>query len=111
QRHLQFMAARPGPPLTAQNQARLLIDGPQAYAAMFGAIDAARDHINLEVYILANDEVGGKLIELLKRKQAQGVQVNIIYDSLGSLATPRELFDDLRRAGVKVYEYNPIAPT
>lgn len=110
QHHLQFMASRPGPVLVQNNSAKLLIDGPQTYAAMFAAMEAAKDHINLEVYIFQADEVGLKLMELLKRKQAQGVQVNLIYDSLGCLSTPKELFNDLRNAGIKVYEFNPVNP-
>src|SRR5690242_18611044 len=34
--------------LVAGNQVDLLIDGPQTYAAMFEAIEQARDHIDLE---------------------------------------------------------------
>lgn len=110
QHHLQFMASRPGPAIVQGNETKLLIDGPQTYADMFGAIEGAQDHINLEVYIFQADEVGLKLMELLKRKQAQGVQVNLIYDSLGCLSTPKELFDELRSAGIKVYEFNPVNP-
>jgi cardiolipin synthase len=35
-------------PLTKGNKVTLLADGPAAYAAMFKAIEGARDHINLE---------------------------------------------------------------
>lgn len=108
--HLQFIAGRPGPALIADNEVRLLIDGPQTYDAMFGAIANARDHINLEVYIFQADEVGNALIALLKKKQSEGVQVNLIYDSVGCISTPRSLFDDLRAAGIKVYEFNPVNP-
>jgi cardiolipin synthase len=110
QHHLQYIAARPGPALSDNNDVRLLIDGPKTYDAMFGAIALARDHINLEVYIFQDDEIGRSLIDLLKRKQAQGVQVNLIYDSVGSIDTPKSVFDDLRGAGIKVFEFNPINP-
>ena len=69
-------------PLTKGNKVTLLIDGPATYAAMFEAIRGAKDNINLETFILEDDEIGKKFTDLLLQKQAQGVQVNIIYDSM-----------------------------
>jgi cardiolipin synthase len=77
---------------------------------MFDAIGKARDHVNLEFYTIQNDETGMRLAELLIRKRAEGVAVNLIYDSVGSLGTPREYFDRLREAGVRVLEFNPVNP-
>ncbi|HEX2767881.1 MAG TPA: hypothetical protein VHN12_01240 [Geobacteraceae bacterium] len=75
-------------PLTKGNKVTLLIDGPVTYAAMFEAIRNAKNHINLETFILEDDEIGRKFTDLLLLKQAEGVQVNIIYDSVGSLKRP-----------------------
>jgi phosphatidylserine/phosphatidylglycerophosphate/cardiolipin synthase-like enzyme len=56
---------------------------------VFEAIGAARDHINLETYIFEDDEVGRPSAAALIDKQARGVQVNVLYDSVGSIKTPR----------------------
>ncbi len=109
-RHLAVMEALGGPPLISGNQVRLLIDGPATYQAMFREISRARDHINLEIYILEDDELGQRLAELLMAKQSQGVQVNLIYDSVGSLGTSREFFQRLAQAGINVLEFNPLNP-
>jgi cardiolipin synthase len=97
-------------PLTKGNKVTLLIDGPATYAAMFEAIRGAKDHINLETFILEDDEIGKKFTELLLQKQAQGVQVNIIYDSMGSIATAESFFQRLRDKGIQVVEFNPVKP-
>ena len=39
-------------PLTSGNKVTLLIDGAATYAAMFQAMENARDHINIETYII-----------------------------------------------------------
>ena len=44
------------------------------------------------------------------KKQAEGVQVNLIYDSVGSLTTPAAFFERLRNGGIQVVEFNPINP-
>jgi cardiolipin synthase len=99
-----------GRPLTTGNRVRLLEDGPATYQAMFAAMNAARDHINLETYIFEDDEVGRKFADVLLAKQAAGVQVHLIYDSVGSIKTPREFFERLRQGGVRVLEFNPVNP-
>ncbi|QDQ25574.1 cardiolipin synthase [Chitinimonas arctica] len=109
-RHIAVEEAVVGRPLLVGNQVSLLIDGPATYQAMFSAIEAARDHINLETYIYEDDELGRKVAEMLLAKQAQGVQVNLIYDSVGSINTPRAFFDRLRDAGIRVLEFNPVNP-
>lgn len=99
-----------GSPLILGNKVTLLQDGAQTYAAMFAAMRKARDHINLESYIFDDDDVGRQFANLLLEQQARGVQVNIIYDSVGAINTPRAFFDRLADAGAAVLEFNPINP-
>jgi cardiolipin synthase A/B len=96
-----------GSPLVVGNKVTLLQNGPATYQAMFAAIGKAKDHINVESYIIADDDVGRQFSDLLLERQAKGVQVNLIYDSLGAFATPKTFFDRLRQAGVQVLEFNP----
>ncbi len=108
--HLAVEEAINGSPLTAGNKVLLLQDGPTTYAAMFAAIDAARDHINMETYILDDDEIGQRFAAALIAKQQENVQVNLIYDSVGTLNTPDEFFTRLAAAGIKLVEFNPVNP-
>ncbi|MDP2252700.1 MAG: phospholipase D-like domain-containing protein, partial [Thiobacillus sp.] len=110
ERHLALEEAIVGSPLTIGNQVRLLQDGPATYQAMYAAILAAQDHINLETYILDDDEVGQRFAQALIARQAQGVQVNLIRDSVGTLGTPAAFFQQLTDSGVQVLEFNPINP-
>jgi cardiolipin synthase len=94
----------------AGNRADVLVDGPATHAAMFEAIAAARDHVNIESYIVENDGPGQALAALLLRKRAEGVRINLMYDGWGSWRTPASYFEALRSAGVAVIEFNPINP-
>ena len=109
-RHLALEQAISASPLLGGNKVELLLDGPSTYRAMFAAIKAARDHINMETYILEDDEVGKRFADALIAKQRQGVQVNLIHDGVGTLGTPAEFFTRLADAGVKVLEFNPVNP-
>lgn len=97
-------------PLVLGNNVRLLQDGPATYAAMFKAMRAARHTINLETYIFESGKIGTEFADLLLAKQASGVRVNVIYDSVGCLDTPAEFFDRLRDGGIQVLEFNPVDP-
>lgn len=110
-RHLAIEEEVAESPLVAGNTTQLLRDGPQTFKEIFEAIRGAKHHINLEYYILEDVEFDGqKLGDLLIQKLGEGVAVNIIYDSFGSISTPHDLFDRLRKAGAKVLEFNPMNP-
>lgn len=105
------VAALPGSaPLVLGNRAELLIDGHATLAAIMKSVRAARDTVNVETYIFADDKLGKRFADLLIQKQREGVQVNVLYDAVGSLSTPGEFFDRMRSAGIRVVEFNPINP-
>jgi cardiolipin synthase len=110
ERHLAQVEYALDAPLVRGNDGALLIDGPATHRAMFDAIGRARDHVNLQTYILEATGPGEALAALLIRKRAQGVKVNVLYDSVGSMGTPQEFFERLRAAGIAVCEFNPVNP-
>lgn len=110
ERHLAFEAANTLTPLNAGNSVQLLQDGPATYQAMLQAIETARDHINVETYIFDEDEVGKSFAMILINKQSQGVQVNIIRDSVGTANTSPQFFQKLASSGIMLLEFNPINP-
>jgi cardiolipin synthase len=109
-RHVAVEEAVVASPLVVGNKATLLQDGPATYKAMFAAIRGARHHINLETYIIEDDEVGREFTDLLIAMRRKGVRVTMIYDSIGSIGTPAEFFDRLRKNDIPVLEFNPVNP-
>ncbi len=110
-RHLAVEQTVAETPLVAGNRVRLLRDGAETFGALFAAIRKGRKEIDLEFYILEDVESGGqRLSDLLLQKRREGVQVNVIYDSYGSLDTPAAFFDRLQAAGVNLLGFNPVNP-
>ena len=99
-----------GEPLIAGNKVTLLFDGPATMRAMIAAARAATSSINLETYIFDQDQIGLEFAQVLIDKQQQGVQVNVMYDAVGALATPKAFWDRMRAAGIHVLVFNPINP-
>ncbi len=110
ERHTAVVESVTENPIMKGNKVILLADGQAAYAAMFKAIQNAKDHINLESYIIEDDETGRKFADLLLQKQMKGVQVNVIYDSVGSMNTPASFFQRLSDGGIQVIGFNSVNP-
>ena len=109
-RHLAFEQEIVGSPLSAGNKVTLLQDGPSTYQALYGTMAAAKNSIDMESYIIEDDEVGQRFATELKAAVARGVVVNLIYDSVGSIDTPKAYFDDLAAHGVNTLQFNPVDP-
>jgi len=109
-RHLALEEAIVGSPLMVGNKVVLLQDGPATFEPMLTAIRHAKDHINMETYVIEDDATGNRFADALIEKQGQGVQVNFIYDSVGAIDAPRAFFKRLTDSGINVLEFNPINP-
>src|SRR5688572_14101830 len=96
------------PPLTstvevAGHEFRLFTESPPLMEAMLADIRSARRRVWLETYIYSVDAAGKAIGEALKERVRAGVEVKLIYDSLGSWSAPAAFFEDLRRSGVHVH--------
>lgn len=111
ERHLAIEQAVAESPLIAGNHTKMLRDGAATFRAMFQAIQSAKIEINLEYYTFEDVEIdGAHLGDLLLAKRQQGVAINVIYDSYGSVATPPAFFERLKAGGVNLVEFNPVNP-
>jgi cardiolipin synthase len=97
-------------PLTAGNRVSVLIDGPQTYSAIEAALRAAHHDIHIETFIFGAGDIGQRFADLLAQKRKEGIEVRVLYDSLGSRETPRDFFEKLRQQNVEVREFRPLNP-
>ena len=110
-RHLAIEEAVADSPLTTGNKAVLLQDGPRHVRGDVRRDGRrAKDHIFVEMYIVEDDEIGQKFADAWLKKQKAGVPVSLLYDSVGSISTPKEFFQRLRDGGITVAEFNPVNP-
>ncbi len=106
------IATASGRSLLRGNRITPLHDGDEAYPAMIGAIDDARDSVLLSTYIFDNDRAGALFVEAFRRAVARGVEVRVLIDDLGAGYTWPSVVRGLRRAGVRVGRFLPkLIPT
>ncbi|MBQ8444263.1 MAG: cardiolipin synthase [Clostridia bacterium] len=89
------------------NDIKIFNDGPSLFQSLKQDVISAKKCINIEYYIFADDKTGKQMMALLCQKAREGVEVNLIYDSVGSRKAPRRFFRKLEKAGGKVGEFFP----
>ena len=93
---------------TENNAVEIYTDGEAMFSAMKEDMQKARKHIHLLYYIFRNDSLGGEIVDILTERARNGVQVRVIYDSLGSLLSSERMFKALRAAGGRVEAFSPL---
>ena len=93
--------------LLCNNTVRLLRNGSEAFPAWLAAIDAARSRISLEMYIFNADKVGRRFADALVQAAQRGVEVRLLYDSIGCRHAAPGFFENMRQAGVQAIPYHP----
>lgn len=96
--------------LTDDNSVEVFTGGKPKFERLFADLRQARDHIHVQYFTIHNDSVGQELINILKEKARQGVEVKLLYDSFGCGFTfVQPLFRDLKQAGGRVQGIRPWA--
>ncbi len=95
--------------ITDRNQVDLLCSGEEKFRRLIEKIKDAEQYIHLEYFIWKDDALGRDIRMLLMEKAKQGVEVRILFDSMGCLFTmKRRYIREMRCAGIEIFPY--LAP-
>lgn len=89
------------------NVVDIFYNGYDKFKQMIEDIEAAKDFIHIEYYIIRNDSLGRKVIELLAKKSKEGVEVKLLYDGMGCIWLPKDFFNPLLEAGGEISCFLP----
>lgn len=85
--------------------------GETYFQSLLQDLEAAQNFIFLEFYIVEQGLMWDQMLEILKRKASQGVEVKFLYDDIGCMATlPGNYARQLREAGIEAYQFNKVVP-
>ncbi len=90
------------------NRIELLDDYAGSIDRLVADVDAARDHVHLLTYILADDATGRRVTEAIERAARRGVVCRVLADAVGSRRGLARLGPGLREAGVEVIPLLPV---
>ena len=93
--------------LTDNNDIRIFTDGREKFQTLLSEMDHARNYIHVQYYIIKNDELWKEIEEVLLRKARQGVEIRVLFDSMGCRGMHGSDWARLEKAGIKVAEFFP----
>lgn len=95
-------------PLCINNDSKIYTDGNIQFEDMINDIKSARSHINVEYYIIKDDETGRAFMSSLCERLKAGVRVRLIYDDVGSMRLDDSFFNEFKRLGGEAHPFLPV---
>ena len=93
--------------LTQDNQVQVITEGTEKFSQLLKDIGEAKKNIHIEYFILKPDMVGLAFIDALARKAAEGIQVRLLLDAMGSSGIREKHLKKLKDSGGQVAFFFP----
>ncbi len=92
-------------------EARYFSVGEEMLESVLAEIKKAEKYIFLEFFIIKQGKMWNSVLDILKEKSAQGVDVRVMYDGMGSMTTlPYGYNKELEKFGIKCRIFSPFTP-
>lgn len=89
------------------NEVEIYTDGKEKFKALTQEIRKAKKYIHIQYYIIQPDELFFSIEEELAKKVKEGVEVRILYDSMGCRNMREKHWRRLREEGIMLAEFFP----
>lgn len=81
------------------------------FHALLGELEKAEKYIFLEFFIIQEGIIWDSILQILKVKASQGVQIRLLYDDLGCfLLLPKDYPKKIKDFGIECAVFNPFRP-
>ena len=110
-RLVDYMNHIAGFPVYENSAAKFFPLGEDMFEQLMEELKAAKYFIFMEYFIIDRGYMWDSILEVLKQKAAEGVEVRVMYDGMGCIVTlPRKYNEYLERHGIKCRIFSPIVP-
>ena len=108
----RYLRGRGGGFPVYQNTAVTYFPGGEAkFEELLRQLETAKKYIFLEYFIIEEGLMWGRVLEVLARKAAQGVDVRVMYDGTCEFSTlPRDYPKRLEELGIRCKVFSPVTP-
>lgn len=85
--------------------------GDTNYLDLLESLKQAKHFIFMEYFIVADGVMFNQILEILKQKVQEGVEVRFMYDDMGCLTLlPHKYYKQLQVYGIQCIAFNPFVP-
>ena len=98
-------------PVYSNTRTTYFCPGEDFHRELLIQLEKAQHYIFLEYFIVQEGVMWDSILEILKRKAAQGVKVRLMYDDLGCFfMLPVDYSKKLEKLGIECAVFNPFKP-
>lgn len=98
-------------PVYKNTSVKYLEIGEMYFENLINELKKAEKYIFLEYFIIEQGYMWNTILEILKEKASNGVDVRIIYDDMGCITKlPNKYYKKLRKLGIKCCSFNKFIP-
>lgn len=107
----EYLYKYSGFPVYVNTKTKYYPIGEEMFEDMIAELEKAEHYIFLEYFIIDEGYMWGSILEILKRKVKQGVDVRLMYDDFGSIfLLPKDFVKQMEALGIKCMAFNPLVP-
>lgn len=98
-------------PIYDDTQVEYLASGEKKLEVLLEKLKKAKHFIFLEYFVIDEGYMWGKVLEVLKEKAEEGVEVRVMYDGTCEFALlPHDYPKRLQKLGIKCKAFSPVSP-
>jgi cardiolipin synthase len=106
--HLSKIMAYKGFMPVGGNKVQILSEGSEAFNSIFESLEAAKNFIHLQYYLIEEGALSERLLSIFSRKIKEGVEVRFTYDAIGSLEWQKKSIAQFKAIGVSIFPMMPL---
>lgn len=96
----------------AFTETEFLNPGSLFFERLITDLEKAEKFIFLEFFIIGDGEMWRKTLNILMKKAAQGVEIRLLYDDIGTInLLPADFPEKMNAVGIKTAVFNPYKPS
>lgn len=100
-----------GYPTVSKTVTQYLSSGEDFWRVLLEELERAERYIFLEFFIIGEGVMWNSILDILQKKVAQGVEVRILYDGMGSInRLPDNYARTLQEIGIQCRVFSPFVP-
>lgn len=98
-------------PIYANTATKYFASGEEYYAQLLKELNKAEKFIFMEYFIIESGKMADGVIEILKKKVSEGIEVRLMYDDFGTISKlPKDFRYKLESMGISVCIFNKVRP-
>lgn len=111
-RQMKYVHKTAYAPVYKNTSAKYFSSGEEFYAQVIRELSRAERFIFMEYFIIEQGKMFDKILEILKKKISEGIEVRLMYDDFGTLQKLPKGYDKyLESLGINISVFNRVRPS